>query len=232
MFRRWTEGTLESVLAAILIALIPGGVVTYLARIKSAWTGPILHGLSAVALTVFIILAIDAIRRLPPKHLIPNFKNIETCVRTWLDRFRVTVKNDPVPTAYFRLLATVDSGTKMHIGRPREMGEYVVIRANLAPGQNDLELLEALPKEECNTMMLNLLLELARRNVGYSGLVLPAQDFHIFKRVPITASLTEHEFVNALQEVESAAHAVGIVFGMAIKLDVPRANPWPRLPTS
>ena len=75
-------------------------------------------------------------------------------------------------------------------------------------------------------MMLNLVLELARRNVGYSGAPLPPQDFYIFKRVPITASLTEHDFINALNEVESAAHAVGIVFGIATKSDFQRANPF------
>lgn len=73
---------------------------------------------------------------------------------------------------------------------------------------------------------------LAYGGVGYSGVALPAQNFYIFKRVPITASLTEHDFLNALNEVESAAHAVGIVFGIATRFDFQRANPWPKLPTA
>jgi hypothetical protein len=217
MFRKWVEGTLQSVLASVIIALIPGAAVTYLAHIQSAWTTPVLLGLGASALTMFIVLSVDAIRRLPPRRVIPNLKNIERCVRDWLDDFQFAVKNSPLPTAYFRYLVTADSGTKMFVGRTKnDFDDYLQVRAEISATQNDLELIGTLSQNQQALLILGTQLELARRHVGYANLALPANDFYIFKRIPIRETLTEHEFVAALEEMEAAVHSVGILFGISL----------------
>src|SRR6266849_7687369 len=104
--RRWIEGISQGIIATVIFALISGGAVTYLSLINSIWTVPILRGLGTIALFCISIFAIKGIRLLPAKRTIPNLKNIETCVRLWLDNFRVGVKNDPIPTTYFRVVAT------------------------------------------------------------------------------------------------------------------------------
>ncbi len=70
-------------------------------------------------------------------------------------------------------------------------------------------------------------LELARRNVGYRNLAIPAEDTHLFRRVPIRETLTEHEFIAAMDEVEAAAHSVGLVFALEIVKagDTPKVEP-------
>ncbi|HEY2016169.1 MAG TPA: hypothetical protein VGH38_21850, partial [Bryobacteraceae bacterium] len=62
----------------------------------------------------------------------------------------------------------------------------------------------------------NIRLELARRSVGYQNLEIPGDKFFIAKRLPIRETLTEHEFVAAIDEVEAAAHSVQIVFGLEL----------------
>jgi hypothetical protein len=217
MFRRWAEGTLQSILAALIIALVPGTVVAYLVRIQSSWSGPILMGMCAVALGMFIVLALDAIRRLPPRRVIPNLKNIESCVREWLNNFQCAVKKSPVETAYFRYLVTVDSGTKMLIGRTKgDFQEYVQVRSDMAPNAEEMANFNKFSDMERAVVISNIKLELARRNVGYRNLNIPLHDFFIFKRVPIRESLTEHEFIAAIDEVEAATHSVSFVFALEI----------------
>lgn len=218
MFRRWTEGTLQSILASVIIALIPGAVVTHLVRIQSGWAGPVMMGLCAFTVTMFAILALDAIRRLPPRRVIPTLKNAESCVRDWLDNFRVSVQKSPLSTAYFRFLVTVESGTKMYIGRPREtFEEYIVIRSEITPSDSERTTIENMDEGERALFILHIRLEMERRHVGYSNLTWPITGpLVIFKRIPIRETLTEHEFIAAVDEVEASVHCVGTVFGMAL----------------
>lgn len=204
-------------LATLLIALIPGAFEAHLVRIQSAWSGPVLMALCATALAMIILLAMDAIRRLPPRRVIPSVNNIETCVRMWLDNFRYAVQNAPIPITHFRFIVTVDSGTKMIVVRLREeFTDYLVIRSELDPSNEELKRIEEMTEDERTLIIMEIRLELARRNIGYSGLSLPIEDFGIFKRIPVRDSLTEHEFIAALDEVEAAVHIVGIVFSIAL----------------
>jgi hypothetical protein len=218
MFRRWAEGTIQSILGAVIIGCIPAAIIIRLVRIQSSWSGPVMVGLCAFTLTMISILALDAIRRLPPKRVIPNLKNIERCVRDWLDNFRYSVQKSPLPTAYFRFLVTVDSGTKMYIGRPRESFEdYILIRSEIKPTDAECQSIENLSEENRKLLILHIRLEMERRHLGYSNLGWPTSDpIVIFKRIPIREILTEHEFIAAIDEVEAAVHCVGTVFSIAL----------------
>ena len=67
---------------------------------------------------------------------------------------------------------------------------------------------QALSEPDKQRITVSAQLELARRNVGYSGPLLAANGFYIFKRIPISETLTEHQFIAAIDEVEAAVHAV------------------------
>ena len=206
MLRRWAESIGQSLLFLVLIALVPSGVVTYLARIQSVWTYPVLTGLAAGAAFSVAILAILAIQRLPPKRVIPTFDNIENCVRTWLDHFHVGVKNDPDSGCYFRLFITADSSTKMFVGRPKgEYSDYVFCTADVVTTDEQRATLAEISEHDREHILLKIRLELARRNVGYSS---TEDKVHIFKRIPVSESLTGDRFFAALDEVEAAVHAV------------------------
>jgi hypothetical protein len=174
-------------------------------------------GLCATAVAMIVLLALDAIRRLPPRRVIPNLGNIESCVRDWLNNFQCSVKKSPVETAYFRYLVTVDSGTKMLIGRTKgDFQDYVQIRSEMNPSPSDMAYFDSLSDIQRAVVVGNIRLELARRQVGYRNLSIPTNDFYIFKRIPIRETLTEHEFINAVDEVEAAAHSVMFVFALEI----------------
>lgn len=217
MFRRWLEGTLQSILGTVVIALIPGAVVTYLSHIQSAWTTPVLLGLCATSLTAIIVLSVDAVRRLPPRRIIPSTTNIESCIRDWLNNFQCSVKRAPLENTYFRYLVAMDSGTKMLVGRTKgDFQDYIQIRADVSPGPDDIERISTLSELEKAALLTNIRLELTRRKVGYRNLAFPAKEIYIFKSIPIRETLTEHEFVTALNEVEAAAHSIGFVFALEL----------------
>ncbi len=213
-WQRWAENTGASILAVVVLAFIPGGVVGYLSKIQSEWTKPILLGLGAWALGAFIVLAMDAVRRLPPRRPIPDLSNIESLVRDWLDRFGVGVKRDPVPTAFFRFFVTLGSGTSLYVGRGREgISDYLLFRADLAPTTKQVESIEALSEKNKLRLLYRIRLELSRARLGYDGLHLPvAKNFNISKRVPIRETLTEHEFMQAIDEMEAGIITTVLAF--------------------
>jgi hypothetical protein len=217
MFRRWIEGILQGALATVLLALLPLAAVTYLARIRSEWTAPILLGLSAGALVSVIFAAINATRRLPPQRVVPDLENVEVLVRLWLNNFRIGVKNDPIPETYFRVSATMDGGARMIVGRPRgEFNGYILIRSDITATPDEVRVMEALGEEKVNQILLEIKLELARAKVGYGNLVFPVTNFYILKRMPINEHLSEDVLIAKMEEVEAALLAVAAVFLMHV----------------
>jgi hypothetical protein len=93
-WRSWSASIGQSIVATALLSLIPGGVVTWLVHIQSIWTLPTLAGLGAMLLASASVLAIRAANNLPAKRVLPSPENIESCVRLWLDNYRISVKSD------------------------------------------------------------------------------------------------------------------------------------------
>ena len=210
MLRKWIDGVGQSILATIFIALVLGVFVTWLVKIRSAWGTPLLLGLAAATMAALFAVLAKAGMRLPPKRLIPNSQNIEECIRTWLNNFNYGIKNTPDGNAHFCLLVTADSDTKMVIGRLKaeKDSEYVYIKAIIGPTGEELGNLNRLTEQEKAKLFVSIKLELSRRRIGYRGLIFPPNDFFIFKRVPISSSLTEHEFLSSVDEIEAAVNAV------------------------
>lgn len=195
-----------------MVVVVGGATTTLLARYLSNWATPALYGLAGSALLSVTIVALKAIARLPRRRPVTDLENIESEVHRWLDNFRVTVKNDPITEAYFRFIVTLDSGTKVVVGRPRgELSGYILVRGEVILGPEDQKMIAALSQDEVADLLLELRLELARAKVGYSGLALPIDTIAIFKRIPISEALTEDAFFNKLEEVEAALNTVGII---------------------
>jgi hypothetical protein len=214
--KTWISAIVQGVLSTIAIALIPGAFLIYLARLQSVWTTPLLIGLGGTMMAAIIICAARLVRSLPNERVIPTTDNIEKCVRDWLDNFRYGVKNDPIQTAHFRFVVTTDGGRRIIVGRVREeFSDYVTLRADIKPTEEELALMEKIGEYEKQLMIMDLQLEMARAQIGYSGLETSAGPFYLFRRIPITRNLTEHEFIAAMDAVDAAVNSISIVFRMA-----------------
>jgi hypothetical protein len=105
----------------------------------------------------------------------------------------------------------------MLVGRTKnDFQDYLQIRCDIVPSTEDMAHFDILSDIDQAVLVGNIRLELARRNVGYQNLAIPADNFFISKRIPIRETLTEHEFVAAIDEVEAAVHGVGIVFALEV----------------
>jgi hypothetical protein len=131
-------------------------------------------------------------------------------VRTWLDNNRVSVRNDPSDTCYFRFRIEIN-GKNMTVLRLKDesMG-YVQVLSDLGT-HGDNKSFEHLNDAEIEQAMWNIKVDLARAQVGYSGLVYPPDSFTIFRKVPIHHNLTEFIFMSCVGGVEAAINLIGLM---------------------
>ena len=142
MVKRWIESILQNVVATVLIALVPGAGIAYLARIGSQWTTPLLLGGLAAALSSLTAFLLRRQIGLPIKRETVSIENVEDLTRVWLNNFRVGIKNDPLPEASFRFLVTMDGGMQLIIGRPRnEFSDYLIVRHDIAPTPDEQDVI-------------------------------------------------------------------------------------------
>jgi hypothetical protein len=205
----WLKKYAEEILMGLLVCLIWAGLA-WLFHEGNSWSRPIFYGLVASSL----LLIAYFIQRKPKSRIRPSVKNIESCVRTWLDNHKVTVKNDPRQDCHFRFVVTLDSGCILTVYRSKtEYQEYVTIFCDLGVrGAEDKKVLELFGEQEKAQIMLDIKTELARAKVGYGGLVDPPENFHLFRRVPIYPTLTEFAFIMMIGDVEAARNLVMLMF--------------------
>lgn len=212
----WIKSIFQGVTANVVYALIPGGVVIYLSHLGSAWTVPLIQGGLTTLLVLAILLAAKAMRNLPPSRDRTTLHNIESKVRSWLDRSNLTVKNEPNSETYFRFIVTTDGGKKVILGRLKnEWSDYIQFRAEVSASDDECKTLESFSEEEKTKLMLILKLALARARVGYSGLTL--EGFVIFKRIPISHSLSEDAFIGVVWELEAVLNEIFVLVAMAFQ---------------
>jgi hypothetical protein len=213
----------EAIATGLLVCII-WAAVAYLAHIAFPWFQPLFYGLAAASAVCVAIVAVMILRRVPHPLMVPSSKNIETCVRSWLDNYKVMVKNDPFPDAHFRLRITLDGGTHLIIIRSKsDYPDYVQIVCDLGMRGDDKKFLERFTEHERTQMMFDMKLELSRAKVGYSGLIDPPEKFHIFRRVPIYPTLTEFAFMSMIGDVEAATNLVRVIF-LRAKYDKDRTS--------
>jgi len=219
MVKRWLESILQNVVASVLIALVPAAGITYLAKVGSQWTSPLLLGAMAAALSSLTALLIRRQLVLPTKSVTASTHNIEGLSLAWLGNFRVGIKNEPTPEAFFRFVLTMDGGTQMLIGRPRnEFNNYLIIRHDVTPSETEQQTIASLPPGEGARLICSIRLELSRFRVGFTPIGVPLTQFGIFKRVPINEALTEHSLIAAVEDVEAAVLAVNNIYAMSIPI--------------
>jgi hypothetical protein len=208
VFKRYREGIVIGVLACIAFAGI-----SILADFHSPLFWPLFYALIAAGIVAISGIAIVLLKRVPRPLVLITERNIESCIRSWLDTHRVMVKNDPCSDAYFRLRIVINDKHMTIIRSKSEYQEYVEIVANLGMGgENDRKIRDKFSNDEFTDMLVDMKVFLAQAKVGYSGLIDPPENFQVFRRVPIYPNLTEFAFMSMVNDVEAAMNLVGMIF--------------------
>lgn len=215
--KTWLAALFDSLVASAVWSSLAGVAMIALNRLGPSWTHSIIYGLLTSLLVFLILLTWRVLKILPPSSDRTTADNIEMKLRSWLDRTQLTVQNSPTPETLFRLIVTTDAGRKVIVGRPKEgKPDYLHFRAEITTTEADRKELGLLSEGERNQLMNELKLELARARVGYSGLT-SLDGLVIFKSIPITHSLGEHEVILSIWEMEAVLNEVFTIGALAVQ---------------
>jgi hypothetical protein len=215
-WRRNSEAIVTGLAAAGIV-----GVSSYLYGKYPTLLAPFTYCLICGVGVLVAGVAVIVLKRTPKLLPCPSGDNIENHVRTWMDKYGLTVTRDPSAPTYFRYRVTLPAPDNelLTIFRMRdEMPEYIQVYTDLGlKGEEGVQILNQFTNEEINNVIYEIKMELARAKVGYSGLVIPPTDFKIFRRVLIHSDLKETDFFSAINDVEAAIHTITLLYGRAIQ---------------
>jgi hypothetical protein len=198
-----------------LVALAAGGIVTYLSHEGSTWVKPVMYGAGAWLLTFCSIMAARVWRRIPRRSEFVTLENAGTKIHGWLDEFGLTVQRINDPESEFFFLITTDGGKKIAVLRTKDQfKDYVLIRALIGPTDEEKTTISQLSDDEKIGFRLAVQLELARAVVGYKTENL-LDGLTVFKRIPITPTLTTEEVFDAMWDIEAVVSSVYLLGAMS-----------------
>ncbi len=160
-------------------------------------------GIGASALTLFLIsalnwqhsFAVDQEARTTPD-------NVELRVRAWIDNFGLTVRrrSDTASTEFFRYVVTLRNADNIDVVRFKDKDHYIVLTSRLIfpPGE-----WSRLTPAQVRRASTNIILELTRARINYTP-SLNFSQWQLERRMPITATLSESDFIGSIDAMDSA----------------------------
>jgi hypothetical protein len=208
----WASG-LAINLTSNLIAVIVGGTVTYFSHQGSTWVKPLLFGGMAWLVTFISILAVRFMRRMPPRVELVTPDNIGSKIRNWLDEFSITVQNLNNPDFYFLFIVTIN-GKKISIFRSNKMfTDYIEFSSLVTLSEEEKREISNWSEDKKNATKLAVQLELSRAIMGYKFDDM-FDTLSIFRRIPITPTLTAEEIFKEIWAVEAMLGSIAAVIAM------------------
>lgn len=150
-----------------------------------------------------IFVCIGLYRTRGPQNII-NPTNIEENIRKWAAYFGYGCSPISDPEVDFALDISLPTGKHILAIRSKKLDKYIVIQGAVGISPNHLAALARMEVSEQNRVMNELIIEMARFKIGFVGGGEPIKTITLSKQLPITNMLTEHIFIEAVNEIELA----------------------------
>ena len=202
----WVQGVVTNWIADVgkVAALALLGVIAALIKSRFPRLGTlILYGVGVCALLIVIFGTFRFIDTLPPKVPQVTLDNVEENIRTWLDHFELGTRKTSMAGAIFTFEVTLKNGVPIVVTRLKEFDAYITLQTHITLSPDHKTLLDQLKSEQAEQLIHKLLLEMARSKI-LAAISRPLQSVSLFRRVPITSSLTEATFIERIEEVNFA----------------------------
>ncbi|MFL6303563.1 MAG: DUF2299 family protein [Candidatus Sulfotelmatobacter sp.] len=203
--RNWAESITHNVVGSVIATIVAGISAAVWAFLAPAWRVPIVIGLVFGVGTLLGLYLLAAIKRMPPVIQATTTDNVEHRVREWLDRFNLTIKRVPdAPDGFFAFEITTAGQRIIRIARMKDKWpEYLHFGAAITFAPEIVAEMQqgTQPNRRMTDFLLSLRIELTRIAISYAmneqnnGIIL-------FKRIPITSVLNEHEVIETVWEMD------------------------------
>ena len=210
----------------IILALGLGGG-TMLAALKKFWPSvadPVLYGAAGFTLVVMLLLSMLQLRSFntstqePP---IESQESLEEVLRGWADSFGWGTRPLQVENALIAFQVSLYNGAvRVPIIQSEQLAGFLTIRVNLALSDEEREQFLSLEQNVATQLIRTLRIEMARMGIDFAISEVPLNIVRLEKKLPITPSLAQHEFLATVSQVDQAR----IVYSQTIGLTLNQGN--------
>jgi hypothetical protein len=148
-------------------------------------------------------------------------KRLENEIRTWLDSFSFAVQRVIDPDSYFNFSVTPENIPTFTVALTKQLDRYVMIGTRVRLRDEDKLIVDNMSRGDQEGFKAHLGIILTRGRTTFR-LDLPNNELMIQNRVPVTADLTEHVFMTAVDELITARAAA--MNGLVLLVGLARTN--------
>lgn len=167
-----------------------------------------------MAMAILVLLSWSAvgtwivIRHAEQTSALTTTGNVESKIKAWAEKFHLTIQTQPDdPKQYFAFMIIFPDGVPIVVARMKDSDQYLVFETQLNIAPDDQAFLAKIPQDQMLLILHEITLELAQERIGYLPVLPPLKVVTLLKMVPITNSLTEAAFADALSQIDSALAA-------------------------
>jgi hypothetical protein len=220
----WLSGVVQGILGTLLydllLAAMVAAFITWLKSQESRWAAPLLYGMGAFT-AVLIISYVLTGHALLSKEAETTAENVEQNIKKWVDEFGLGIQKNPnINNPEFAYTVTLKGGNTVTVARSKPLPEFLQFAVELDPAPASQQKMSRLNQEQMEAVAEDVTAQLALSKVGYtiqSDKTNPLHRILIAKSVPITRSLTEASFADALNEIDAAIGLTRAAISQAIR---------------
>ncbi len=223
----WTwQGILTSIVATVLWAV----GATMLTWIKHKWPkyGDLaLYWVASAACLAVIVFATTGYRPFAKPRLQVTPENIESNVKLWSEDLGLAFTKGNIPDTYFALSLTTRTGTPIQVTRAtKEKPSYLQFVTTLAFSPEHQAVMGTLTKDQIDTVMQEIALELAKTRVGsaiatmnmpQTGTNVVGQTMVVLQKAAPIAELNEARFSDYIDDMEFTASLTRSATSLALR---------------
>jgi hypothetical protein len=220
------QGIVTSIVAAVLFAV----GATVLTWVRNKWPKYGSLALYWVATAACLSILSFALTGYVPFASHPpqvTADNIENNIKLWSENLGLAFTNAPIPDSYFGYRITTGSGNQIQVSRStKQKPAYLQLAATLAVSLEHQAILGTLKKDQIETMMQEITLEVSKKGLGFAiaSSVIPqtgtnsiGQTVMVFQKGISIASLSETSFASSIDEMESTIVLARVATQLALK---------------
>jgi hypothetical protein len=174
--------------------------------IGKAWQSMSAHYVFAILAASFFLIFVMALYYLWQNSRITP-ENIEPRITEWLDAFGLTRQKLSEPSCYFAYKVVVQTNVPLVVLRAKNHDRYLTFVSNVGFADEEKTLFNNLSEPKKEEFIRGMRLEAAKAEIGTS-LDRSSYIWTIERRMPITANLTEADFI---QNIDAVNYSVLII---------------------
>ena len=217
-------GFFEGLVGDWLWRILGSGVavmIGYLRLKQSRWISPIMYGLGGLALITLIQLGVTAQARLNEPTVTAD--SIQDTIRDWSLSFGYGVRQIESTDTHFVFDITTVNGIPFQAFRQHNQpfDELLTIQATIEFSDEESMILSRQPVNVINALIRELRIEMTRKDISYSNITNPLRRFTLTRSIPITNTLNQFQYLEAVQSVTNSIILARQVINLRVRLSAP-----------